>query len=389
MAQISIVIVPAKVLKGGRHKIRIAISHNSETRYIVTDITIDSARQFRNGQVTGRPDANMLNAKLRRIVDRYTNRICDVEYIEGVSCAELVSIIKDDTTDKNMTVKEAFENMLRLSSTKESSQQVMITRYKSLVSHVGENLPIRRITRLTVLSYDKFLRKKKFSAASINNYMGFMFSLIAFARKCGVVDADFRPGDCYKMSPMPVRDAWLTKDEVRMIRDYPFKNKRDRLARDFFMLSYYLGGINLIDILNIDFNACKNGEIRYQRSKTEGRCIAEVRYKMPREAAELVKRMDKKNGHLWTPTCTRSFVNYHIREIRQRLGISNLIFYSARKSFSQHAFELGISTQVIDYILGHSMRSHGVIYHYVSVKPEMATEAIRKVIDNLNGKEEA
>jgi intergrase/recombinase len=75
--------------------------------------------------------------------------------------------------------------------------------------------------------------------------------------------------------------------------------------------------------------------------------------------------------------------------LRQELGIPNLIFYSARKSFSQHAFELGISTQVIDYILGHSLRARGVIYHYVSVKPEMATEAIRKVIDNLNKKEGA
>lgn len=65
------------------------------------------------------------------------------------------------------------------------------------------------------------------------------------------------------------------------------------------------------------------------------------------------------------------------------------MFYSARKSFSQHAFELGVSAQIIDYILGHSLRSHGIIYHYVAVKPKMATEAIRKVIDNLNKKEGA
>lgn len=60
------------------------------------------------------------------------------------------------------------------------------------------------------------------------------------------------------------------------------------------------------------------------------------------------------------------------------------MFYSARKSFAQHAFELGISTMVIDYLIGHSVtQSSGSIYHYVKATPEIGNEALRKVLDNL------
>ena len=70
--------------------------------------------------------------------------------------------------------------------------------------------------------------------------------------------------------------------------------------------------------------------------------------------------------------------------LAEMVGVKGLIYYSARKSFSQHAFDLGINTGVIDYILGHKLDKVGnTLYNYVYVTPEMATEAIRKVLDNL------
>ena len=70
--------------------------------------------------------------------------------------------------------------------------------------------------------------------------------------------------------------------------------------------------------------------------------------------------------------------------LQKELGIKRLIYYSARKSFSQHAFNLGISTSTIDYILGHRLdRNSTSLYKYISVTPDLATAAIRKVLDNL------
>lgn len=55
MATLKLRIVPTKILIDGRHKIRIVVSHNSETRYIPTDCIIDNEDHFKEGQVINRP----------------------------------------------------------------------------------------------------------------------------------------------------------------------------------------------------------------------------------------------------------------------------------------------------------------------------------------------
>lgn len=37
MPTLSLTVLPAKALKGGNNKVRIAVAHNSQSRYIVTD----------------------------------------------------------------------------------------------------------------------------------------------------------------------------------------------------------------------------------------------------------------------------------------------------------------------------------------------------------------
>ena len=86
MASISTVIVPAKVLKGGKHKVRIAIAHNSETRYIITDVKIDSEKEFKNGQVVKRDDAAFLNTKLRKSVNEIQRLIDEISNMECLTC---------------------------------------------------------------------------------------------------------------------------------------------------------------------------------------------------------------------------------------------------------------------------------------------------------------
>ena len=50
MATLKLCIVPAKVLINGKHKVRISLAHNSNTRYIPTNCIIDTLSQFKEGQ---------------------------------------------------------------------------------------------------------------------------------------------------------------------------------------------------------------------------------------------------------------------------------------------------------------------------------------------------
>lgn len=56
MATLKLTIFKAKVLKNGRHKIRVVVCHKRETSYIVTNFIIDSEFQFKKGHYD---DANI------------------------------------------------------------------------------------------------------------------------------------------------------------------------------------------------------------------------------------------------------------------------------------------------------------------------------------------
>ena len=93
MANLFITIVPTKQKKNGQHKVRIAVSHNAETRYIPTNIIIDSVDQLKNGKVVRRSDKELLNAKLKRIYDTYYERCENIEYADSLTCTQLIKII--------------------------------------------------------------------------------------------------------------------------------------------------------------------------------------------------------------------------------------------------------------------------------------------------------
>lgn len=156
------------------------------------------------------------------------------------------------------------------------------------------------------------------------------------------------------------------------------------------MLSYYLGGINMIDLLDIDFNE-QTDTIHYVRKKTEHRPKMNkyVEFAIPEEAKAIIRRYKGKDGHISVSEYQRKtnchyFFGVNMPKLSEVTGIKQLIYYSARKSFSQHAFDLGISTSIIDYILGHRVDKGGTsLYSYISVTPDMATNAVRMVLDNL------
>lgn len=76
------------------------------------------------------------------------------------------------------------------------------------------------------------------------------------------------------------------------------------------------------------------------------------------------------------------YVTRSLQALAVELNITErIVFYSARKSFAQFASDLGITDSVIDYCLGHSTASRGVIRYYTKIRQQQADAAIAKVID--------
>lgn len=391
MALLNAVVLASKTIKGGRNRVRISVAHNGETRYIVTDIILDSIKEFKNGKVVKRADAAMLNTKIRNLLQRYQSALDELEYINGLTCPELVFQLMNGGNNRHRTLKSIYEEYIENSRAKESTKKGYKSLWNSIVRFFGENLLAENIHHGLVLGFEKHLRDRKLKSTSIRTTIVFVMSLLNYAKRCGYVQFRIDPFANYELPPMEVRQSWLTVDEIRRIRDIKDVNPNILKCRDLLMLSYYLGGINMKDLLTINFNE-QTKTLKYIRSKTENRPKMNkyVEFDIPEEAQMLIQRYKGENGYLKLTesdklTRCHDFFTYNMPLLTKAAGSKQpIIYYSARKSFSQHAFDLGISTSVIDYILGHRVDKGGTaLYSYISVTPEMATKAVRKVLDNL------
>jgi hypothetical protein len=77
----------------------------------------------------------------------------------------------------------------------------------------------------------------------------------------------------YKIGSAPLtKKRNITIEQVKAIRDCETpKESRAELARDLFMLSFYLCGMNAVDFYNLRKKEIKNDRIEYNRAKTKGR----------------------------------------------------------------------------------------------------------------------
>lgn len=389
MANLTALIVPAKALKNGRHKVRIALSHNCETRYIVTDIILDSDKEFRNGAIVKRNDAAILNTKLRGLLQKYQLALDSIENIKALTCAELVFVLKNGQQTAHRSLQSVYEEYLDSLTSKKSSIIAYKTYWKAISRFLNSSMPIEHVTKSMVIAVGKKIRESSASTTA-HSRMAFFSSIISYAIKNGYAQYRVSPFYQYKLPPSEIRQCWLSVDEIKTIRDLNLEKENLIRCRDIFMLSYYLGGINIADIVKINFNE-NSDVIKYVRTKTENRQKANkyVIFDIPDEAKEIINRYKDNNGFLpvsksYNPRAANSFMHTNLKQLAKITGIKHLIFYSARKSFSQHAFDLGVEIVVIDYILGHKVdRDGSSLFAYLTIPPEKATAAIRKVLDNL------
>ena len=77
--------------------------------------------------------------------------------------------------------------------------------------------------------------------------------IINRAIKQRLVRYDVHPFIACKIASAPIREVDLSIQSFNKIRNYTTDERRLRVARDIFLLSFYLGGINMIDLMNLDF----------------------------------------------------------------------------------------------------------------------------------------
>lgn len=389
MATLSLTVFKAKQLANGKHKIRIAVRHHHETAYIITPYIIDDISQFKNGNVIKRYDADVMNVQLRTLMNKYQKILDDVYNIGALSAKDLKNtILSYHKTDDNITIGKICDNFVK--ELKEDGRKG----YAELIERCGKyfiefskgDMPANSITPITVSNFDRFLRnKKKLNQTTIGMYLTRLRVLTNLGKKRYFVKQDINPfQDCIIPQPME-RNIDISIEQFRKLKSYSCKSRIEKIAKDLWFLSFYLGGINLIDLMRIDFTVSK--QIEYVRTKTKNtkRGDKRIEISIPAEAKPIIDKYVSKSGILnfgynFSYGNFNRYIGRTLRKIGKEIGIKRLCYYSARKTFVQYGFELGIPLEVLEYTIGQSMKQNRPIYNYIRIMRKHADEAIDKIV---------
>lgn len=377
--------------KDGSLRIRVSLYHNCETVYINTPYSVENEKQWSNGKVVRSTESANINTRLRNLLNKYQDTLNDLPNISVLTCKQLKElIIRRCNGNSSMTIHRCATEYIDSCKNDRSEDYIsMLTlSLKYIDKCLGENAFISELSTADVITFKQWLKDNTDAGEStIGKYLSHFKVFINYAVRKQYVKYDLHPFATTQISKSAIKDDEdISLDSLLAIRNAVIERKRETIARDMFMLSFYLGGINLIDITTA--NLYKKDELEYVRQKVKSRSQIKVCLPITEQAKFLIEKyVNSRTGVLdfglnSSYKTLRRYIDRGLKELAKSLEISeNLTFYSARKTFSQFAADLGVPNSVIDYCIGHSPKSNGVIAHYTKVRKQQAAIAIKRVID--------
>lgn len=188
----------------------------------------------------------------------------------------------------------------------------------------------------------------------------------------------------------------MTVEQLRQLRDYPCMPWQKEYV-DMFMLSFYLIGINIVDLLTARKEDVHDGRLDYVRSKT-GRPYS---IKIEPEAQAIIDRYPGKDWLLSPMDRYADHKNYlqHMNNALKKVGlhyvtsrekVGEALFpgissYWARHAWGTIAFDAGDSLDGVGLSLGHSWVTKSITAVYVNFGHKRVDRLNRRVLDLLKG----
>lgn len=398
MTTIKLAVLRGKAAKDGTYKIRIAIGHKSVTHYITTRYHVHTPSQFSRGVVVGMPDAHAVNIKLRQLLNDYERRLESIPDPDQYTPRQLRQLLKDMQTTSTAattfaTVADQYITELRQDG-RDSYADMLAFNLKRFKEFAGGDVFLSQFSTQTVTDYERWMRRRGMSQTTISMHLSMCRTIINRAIRAQLVRYDLHPFAYWKRPADNEREIDISVEDLRKIRDYQPKTRKQIIARDIFLLSYYLGGINMVDLLAIDFRRIKVLEYIRQKSRNTKQSEKRISFTIQPEAQEIIDRYRSRNGKLdfgykFSYKNFVCYVNNALKEIADTLQLDigkRICYYTARKSFVQHGFDLGISLEVLEYCIGQSVKSNRPIFNYLKIMRRHADNAMRMIFDNLNEK---
>jgi len=395
----------------GTTNVKIIVYHKNQRKHIDTTHFVSSK------QLTA--DFEIKDKFLLRIIDNtldnYRETISQLgAKLDFFTCEAL----RDHLRDKDKEIDFIDFCASHIAQLRKENREGTANTYRvvrnSLIDYFKRKLvSVNEITSGMLYQYEKFLRGERtlkrtnqlgktitttengLSDSGLHNHMRDLRTLFNAACKLyndedlGIFKIKHYPFKKYKIGSAPLtRKCNITIAEVETIKNCKIKaGSRAELARDIFMLSFYLCGMNAVDIYNLSTKNIYKGRIEYNRSKTKSRrkdkafisikIIEEAEPLLEKYIEQLAKRYSTYNG-------LNTALSKGMVELREITGIETITLYRARHTFANTARNVcRMGKDDVALALNHIDEGHRTTDVYISKDWKIVDEVQEKVVYEL------
>lgn len=380
-------------------KVYLSVTHKYKRFYVFTGL--QTTEKF-SGMVFPRSDKSA-KAKTNRLAQIY--KLCD-DYINthnSETAGELKEHLKELIIGKKKDNRNTIVSVIdKFCATKEKKSTAAA--YRRLIADITAYDASATIGSIDFSWVEGFYKHEERKGRCNNGIIGDidkLKSVFNWARR-NKLTTNF-PFERAAFKKDKTRKRNLTLEQLRAIRDIG-TDAHDTPYRDFFMLGFYLIGMNLSDILDLKKGDYKDGRIVFNRNKTNR--LYDI--KVEPEAKVIIDKYinnDKKSGNLLTflkITHSAGYaqfttkLNHCLRTLGKRAYDGkyydwkddaiepDITSYWNRHTWATMAAKIGIPMEIIGRALGHSIWDNSITGVYIEFDIAKIDEANRKVIDYLN-----
>jgi integrase len=393
MATVGIKVFKHHKKADGTYNVKIRVSHKGGNHYIDTTHFVTGKQLTAKFKVKDTFIIDLLNETLKG----YRKAISELEVkIELYNSETLRDFLLGKDKDINFIDFSLVHIDELFKAGRDGSAKTLKTVVLSLIDYFKRPIVLPKEINGTMLAqYEDYLRKPRIITRSdqyliprtrtvkalkdtgIHNHMRDLRILFKAAmKKCnkpelGEIKILHNPFETYQIVGAPeTKKRNITIQQIINIMKCDVKpGSRPELAKELFTLSFFMCGMNAVDLYELTKDNIVNGRLEYNRSKTESRRKdnAFISIKIVKEAKPLLmKYLEKLCKRYASSENLDHALNEGMRQLCKMLKMPRITFYWARYSFGTIARnKCNLSMDYIGEALNHIDNDHKTTDIYI------------------------
>ncbi len=386
-----------RIKVNGEQPIKIRLYHKGRNAYIDTAYSVRPEYfDVKTGIIINHPDNDFMveaNAALAGIVAKYSKAIKLLEdYADTMEITKFKALVLQTGESNKIAYIDGvdfYESAVKIITTlqldgQEGHAANISTTISILQKYHGldRTLPFEIIDIDFLKSFRRWYVPKHGKIVTFNKHLRNIKLIFNESRRKKIISRDIYPFDDFAIPTG--YDAEIRCVDAKTIY---MISQTEGLGRDVFMLSFYLCGMNLKDIVNLPYSS--SGQIDTKRIKTiRSANPVRLRLKLHPNVQDIINRYQDPERKKLVKFPMSNYrvlnksVNDQLKKIATELGIDTGLSYTyARHSFATIAGSLKIPDNVIDKALMHSGK--GMIEKYRQFDYSIVDDALNKVVKEV------